>query len=247
MRQPARSFWLSGLVTLCCLAAIGVSTISPTHASPPPYIPQPQMLINLNTASNSSEPTYLTEFNGQVYFQANDGQHGYEIWRSDGTPDGTALFVDIIDGPGSTNPSKFTVVGSQMFFDAYSFEGPSLWITDGTPEGTRLVKDINARSDGSGPYYMTEFDGRLCFIFDSTYWSNSELWCSDGTADGTVLIKDVQPGTDEIETFPYGQKNGIVLAGSLMYVAADDGVNGIELWRVAAPDSFTQFLPIFGN
>src|ERR1700722_13790119 len=30
-------------------------------------------------------PGALTNFNGTVYFSANDGIHGFELWKSDGT------------------------------------------------------------------------------------------------------------------------------------------------------------------
>ena len=35
---------------------------------------------------------------GHLFFFANDGVHGYELWSSDGTPSGTALLADINPG-----------------------------------------------------------------------------------------------------------------------------------------------------
>ena len=37
--------------------------------------------------------------NGTFYFQADDGTHGYELWKSNGTETGTVMVKDI--NPGS--------------------------------------------------------------------------------------------------------------------------------------------------
>ena len=107
--STSRRFVTSMIAFGCLLALIAVS-VSSTKASPTPYVPQPHMLTNLNSASSSSEPSYLTEFSDQIYFQANDGQHGYEIWRSDGMPEGTYQVLEIYTGTGITEgayPSQF--------------------------------------------------------------------------------------------------------------------------------------------
>lgn len=51
---------------------------------------------------------------GVLYFAANDGVHGQELWRTDGTPGGTALAADINPGPGSSDPIPLAVVGGQL-------------------------------------------------------------------------------------------------------------------------------------
>ncbi len=37
----------------------------------------------------------MTELEGILYFTANDGIHGQELWKSDGTPEGTIMVQDI--------------------------------------------------------------------------------------------------------------------------------------------------------
>ena len=41
----------------------------------------------------------LTAFKGMLYFCANDGIHGEELWRSDGTPGGTHMVNRVSLGP----------------------------------------------------------------------------------------------------------------------------------------------------
>ena len=43
-------------------------------------------------------PGNLTNVNGTLFFTANDGTHGYELWKSDGTAAGTVLVKDINPG-----------------------------------------------------------------------------------------------------------------------------------------------------
>ncbi|MHB1559579.1 MAG: ELWxxDGT repeat protein [Isosphaeraceae bacterium] len=51
---------------------------------------------------------------GVLYFAANDGVHGQELWRTDGTPGGTSLAADINPGPASSTPIPLAVVGGQL-------------------------------------------------------------------------------------------------------------------------------------
>jgi len=48
---------------------------------------------------NTSPYSPYSEFQGQFFFAATDGIHGYELWKSDGTASGTVLLKDINPGP----------------------------------------------------------------------------------------------------------------------------------------------------
>ena len=49
--------------------------------------------------SQSSNPKYVATVNNTLYFTADDGVHGRELWRTDGTPANTCLVKDINPGP----------------------------------------------------------------------------------------------------------------------------------------------------
>ncbi len=65
---------------------------------------------------------------GTVLFVADDGQHGREWWRSDGTAAGTTLVEDINPGSPWSGPGAPVANGSRLFFAAQQeATGTELW------------------------------------------------------------------------------------------------------------------------
>ena len=92
----------------------------------------------------------MTVFNGAVYFNANDGSSGIELWKSDGTAAGTAMVKDINPGSADGYPSGFTIYDGGLYFRASdASHGYELWQTDGSADGTVQVKDINPGGDST--------------------------------------------------------------------------------------------------
>ncbi len=154
----------------------------------------------------------FTRSNGKVYFNFCDVEHGFELWSTDGTPEGTGRVADInpsgIDIYGRErifhgDPRDLTDVDGSLFFRAYTEdEGSELWKSDGTSEGTTLVQDIWPgeffdytcscyRPKSSLPYFLTSMNGELFFSADNgdPLGGLHELWKSDGTEQGTVNIR----------------------------------------------------------
>ena len=62
------------------------------------------LLSDINPGSTGSFPSNLTNVNGTLYFDATDGAHGFELWKSDGTVAGTLRVKDIAAGPAGSSP-----------------------------------------------------------------------------------------------------------------------------------------------
>src|SRR4051812_2567059 len=58
----------------------------------------PSMTRDINTWNGGSYPSYFHALGTTALFFANDGVHGSEPWRSDGTPAGTQMIADIDPG-----------------------------------------------------------------------------------------------------------------------------------------------------
>ncbi|HSH78260.1 MAG TPA: ELWxxDGT repeat protein, partial [Herpetosiphonaceae bacterium] len=193
------------------------NTAAPTatrtgSASGPAYL-----IKNINPGTAPSNPHDLTVIGDVAYFAADDGIHGQELWRSDGTANGTHMVKDIVTGQGHSDPANLTVVNDILYFTMSGVNGNELWKSDGTDAGTVLVKRIDVRNPASsnGTLFFTGYDRAAGY----------ELWKSNGTEAGTVLVKDILPGTGS------GNPESITDVNGKLLFSANDGVTGIELWK----------------
>jgi ELWxxDGT repeat protein len=146
----------------------------------------------------------------QMFFAADDGKSGLELWTSDGTAAGTHLTADIAAGISGADPCYLTVLGGKVYFSAQGALGNELWASDGTASGTVQVADIAPGAASSNPSGLAVFDAALYFAADDSV-HGSELWSSNGTASGTALVADLLPGASGSYPYPVGTLNGRLL------------------------------------
>ncbi|MHB8897649.1 MAG: ELWxxDGT repeat protein [Thermoguttaceae bacterium] len=182
------------------------------------------MVRDIHPGPGSSTPTAFAICEGIVYFHADDGQHGGELWRTDGTDAGTWLVRDIRPGSESSAIDGLVQAGGLLFFQADDGRhGPELWRSDGTEDGTVMLRDVVAGTAGSYPMELTAVGSRIFFQARDGE-AGTELWTSDGTGEGTRLVADIRPGPGssipcELTATPEG-----------IYFRATDGLHGLELW-----------------
>lgn len=239
------------------------------------------LVKDLSTITPPSDPKCFTKSGSLVYFSAYNSTYGRELWRTDGTPQGTFMVKDINSGTnsGTENPNSsytdiFTDINGQLFFIAKDNSlKKQLWKTNGTQSGTVVLTNFAAGIDNVDEMlningtlyfvpnsrelwkigqndtqavlitnqlstagilpkkYLANYNGTLVFIgYDATH--GYELWKSDGTTSGTVLVKDINPGTSS--AFPGGPNDfnpNFKTINGVLYFAAKDDINGIELWK----------------
>ena len=71
-----------------------------------------------------------------LYFEADDGIHGEELWKSDGIAAGTVMVKDIDAGIESSSPSDLAAVNGAVEFYAFDGESEGLFRSNGTAAGT---------------------------------------------------------------------------------------------------------------
>lgn len=107
-----------------------------------------------------------------LYFMANDGVHGDELWSYDGKS--VKMIKDIFPGENGSNPKWLTVFDGKLFFTANDDEkGIELWVHDG--KKTNVLKDMNEGRFNSSPMFLIVHKDKLyCTAEDQKY--GRELW-----------------------------------------------------------------------
>ena len=205
---------------------------------------------SLSDLPNDIEASFgdFTGAGGKLFFVADDGTHGDELWTSDGTAAGTHMVKDIDPGTdvwgdaNSSSPTNLTALNGELYFSANDgADGRELWVSDGTANGTNMVKDIHPGSasglgqdspDAAFPV-MLAASGKLFFNADDGV-HGQELWISDGSAAGTHMVLNIHPDVLPTAAPPAHSGSSVLdltAAGTEVFFAADDGVHGQELWK----------------
>jgi ELWxxDGT repeat protein len=181
---------------------------------------------------------YFVDIGGVRYFTAQDGVHGVELWRSDGSAAGTTMVLDIDPGPENGGVPLPVDLGGFMILRADTVaHGAELWVSDGTAAGTHLLVDLNPGPGSGVGNELRPLNGGVLFAGNDGA-SGYEPWWSDGTIAGTMPLLDIRPGP-ESSIFPGMFGTGL---GSWFLFPADDGVHGGEPWRTDGTAAGTQMV-----
>jgi ELWxxDGT repeat protein len=151
-------------------------------------------------------------FKNRLYFAANDGTHGMELWSYDGINE-PAMEADIYTGIGHSVPYGFTVFKNKLYFNAtssfdcdgldYCTSDDELWEYDGVNPPQRVADIIPGTFTGSCPTNLTVYKGKLYFTasskdeydyeIDEVYLLDNELWVYDGENPPSE-VADINPG-----------------------------------------------------
>lgn len=158
-------------------------------------------------------PWELTVAGSVAFFVASgDGKHT-ELWKTDGTREGTVPVKDITPGV-VFSPFFSTAEQGRVFFDTSAGAGRQLWVSDGTSAGTIPLHG----SPGLVP--LGTFDGDFFFWAFESVSQGFVLWKTDGTAAGTISVR----AFTDYSTLSVASRGGLLFA-------ARDFDRGVELWK----------------
>ncbi|MBI4584720.1 MAG: hypothetical protein HY717_11960 [Planctomycetes bacterium] len=213
------------------------------------------LVVGLSPSASHADEAFLLKglipggssalFKGRLFVSAVLGEfniwtHGYNLWVTDGTIDGTRLVM----GNGSIPVSNIrkgwiTVLRDQLFF----INGNALWTSDGTSEGTRYLFGF--------PQDSTTFSGWLPIgglastkdhlFFFLRYFDETgrgplyQLWISDGTLQGTLTLADIENWEGLLES------GGAATKERFFFPAFSSGF-GHELWASDGTPEGTQMV-----
>lgn len=204
--------WLTTLLLLTVFAA-------------PAAAAEPGILRPLGEQTRDSDPgEFATLPDGTVLFSADDGEHGRELWRTDGTAAGTAMVADVVPGPVGSEARELTVIdgvayfktGQQYYGDPDTVTA-SFWRTDGTAAGTRRLITLPGQTFTPDDVPFFAFKGEVVFTV-KTDWAVFSFYATDGTPEGTRKL-DVLPESG------FAPEHWCVAGGYLFFDFND------KLWR----------------
>lgn len=108
-----------------------------------------------------SIPAYLTVSGDSLYFSANDGTHGKELWKTDGTEVGTEIVKDV-NLCGDFQPNNLTDFNNSLYFfaiDNCEDDRTQLWtLTTGTDDDVDDSSENDLDDAGEGDLNVEEED-----------------------------------------------------------------------------------------
>ncbi len=95
-----------------------------------------------------------TNYNGYIFFSANDGTGGVELYKTDGTTVGTVLVKDINTSGDGVGDSYLYTTSGVVFSGNDGTNGFEPWISDGSISGTQPIVNINLSGDSDPDFYF---------------------------------------------------------------------------------------------
>ncbi len=209
-------------------------------------------LIEIRPGPLGSDPQGLLVFDSRIWFSADDGVSGRELWVSDGTAAGTRLVADINPGSAGSDPTGFTGLSTAprtVYFAASEpSHGRELWRSTGALAGTTLFADLRPGAASSSPQELTAirvasggFSGvALILMFaadDGT--TGVEPWRLDATTATPTLRRaaDVNPGSASSSPRAFTQTSP--LTADVVFVA-ENLTTGREPWKITTSGTVSQ-------
>lgn len=168
----------------------------------------------------NNEPHQMVRHSGYVYFTIDGEQYGeVELWRSDGSVEGTTKVNLCTESFCYESPRKLIVSDNKLFFVTTS------------NENTNVIWSINSDnelilfSEATVSYPEKFFPVSSGIQFNST----NQLWFTDGTSTGSYPINFLKNGASSTakESIDFGDL--VVTASEEIYVITDKGKGATTL------------------
>lgn len=227
------------------------------------------LLTNINPGSGSAfnlnwDPSFLV-FNNKMFFKADNGVNGIELWSTDGTATGTSMLKDInVGGTTDTaaingfkivnryNDQPFIAAGNYFYFSAYEGSynaGGYNWLyrSDGTTAGTVAISagpmELGASaSNFFAPQSMTLFNNDLFFFgsaLGSATLSGGGLWRLNSATGQFTFVYEVSGRGDNglSDNTPYNSMREY--NGKLYFMGTGNGEK-MHFWSTDGTNAGTK-------
>jgi len=189
-----------------------------------------QQVADIRSGNGSSDPSRLTTAGNAHYFIANDG-FGDDLWRINSS--GNAEKVPGTGVTGGQTSTQLVNAGGVLYFTGTTPQtGRELWRVNAAGN-KELVGDIKAGAEGADVSSLTNINGILYFVANNSA-SGMELWRVSGPTAVPELIEiNAGQGVGAFENYSPWTKYQFIDVGGSVHFVANDGVNGLQIWKVS--------------
>ncbi|RFS17519.1 3-coathanger stack domain-containing protein [Emticicia sp. C21] len=187
----------------------------------------------------------IVKMNNLMYFIRQTYAGEFELWKSNGSTEGTEKIKTILASSLYSNggimvrilPAASKIYMVFSYFINSPFENITQhWVSDGTTAGTVNMNTLN-------PNFSTgSVSNQLAVVGDTYYFTGYdsvngfELWKSNGTSAGTLPVKNIN------KTIASSNPAQFVALNNNVYFSADDVKYGREIWKTDGTAASTQLL-----
>lgn len=202
-----------------------LSLFSTTHI----FSTNARMIADINLQGDSS-PRFPVVFNNELFFQANDGIHGKELWKMN-TSNETELVYDLNIGETASNPSFLHVFNHKLYFYAkIDSNAYKVYEYDGTNPPSAII-DFNINE-----YIFNGLDGTMVNI-------NNKLYFTTGNSifeyDTTGQLIEICNNTNSMQPV----FNNLICFNDKLYFKSSDHIlfeyNGISVNQICVLGGFS--------
>jgi len=200
---------------------------------------------DINDIANSSPvvhssylPAPVSQFpvTGNIaFFSADDGIHGIELWRTDGTSAGTYIVKDVNPGQMNTLMVNMVTINGKIYFaasrDGFNFYP---WVSDGTESGTFAI-DSTETGRSSLPQRFAGLNDAVFIAFNGTIFDQGIFAKVNDDHHGFTFI-------NAIKDAGYGGVRELTEAGGLLFFTASNSNFNRALWRTDGTEEGTYKL-----
>jgi ELWxxDGT repeat protein len=160
------------------------------------------MVVDLEPGPASADARDLIRVGNGAFFTrapanlGGDEAGSFQLWRTDGSSDGTVFVADI---PGSREMLESVDYNGTLIFAQYELAKgkATLWRSDGTGAGTLAFMQFDFPGTCSGGDFPLATTRNFVVFTGYTASTGCEPWRTDGTARGTFELGDLSPGPSD--------------------------------------------------
>ncbi len=191
---------------------------------------------DINQDPAGSWPGAFAEYDGYLYFKADDGTHGEELHRFHLATGAEELVANVRPNEDGAGISRVLAFDGKIYFDARDGIGsrPYLYVYNPADNTTQRLSDMN-NDQVRDPANLFAFDGVLYFASEFIDPSiGVEFGSYDPATNLITRLADIQEGDGDSYPNFFNEVDGKI------YFIANDGVSTSRLWRYDPATGMTE-------